>query len=216
MGLIKEGAIQAGTAYVGYVDIQDRTSEITTGLNHLLRQTYDPISLGYQIRIERDGHWRGQPESGSQNMAPIWMVDRTAWEQAGGRTIATSDPLNNPTTTSDEGTATTRVSLGTLALGQGRIVFIGALLPDPTDKYPHWFGLNGYGPTGLGHHLFQKAVTWSRGADGILVAGPTVPAGTSPTLPLTSVATGTPLVVALALGLLAGWLRITRRRRHPH
>ena len=33
---------------------------------------------------------------------------------------------------------------GTLKVGKGRIAIFGSLLPQPTEKYPHWFGLNGY------------------------------------------------------------------------
>jgi hypothetical protein len=216
MNLVGADAIKAGTAYVGYIDVQDHNSELTKGRNSLEHQTYDPISLGYQIRIERDGHWRGQPESGSHNMAPIWMIDRSAWEKAGGKTIATSDPLNNPTATTDEGTATDKVALGTLILGKGRIVFIGALLPDPTDQYPHWFGLDGYAPTALGHHLFQKAITWSRGAAGVV--GPVPPAaGTAgAALPTTSRSHPPALPPLLAIFALAalGLLARAKRRRH--
>jgi hypothetical protein len=138
------------------------------------------------------------------------MVDRAAWEKAGGKTVATSDPLSNAAATTDEGTATDKVSVGTLARGKGRIVFIGALLPDPTDQYPHWFGLNGYAPTALGHHLFQKAVTWSGGADGIVA--PLPPATGATALPATShqppVA---PLLVILAGAGLAAYRMVNRR-----
>ena len=215
MSIIQNDAINAGAGYVGYIDIQDRGDALTTGLNPLLRQTYDPTTLGYQIRIERDGHWRGQPESGTSNMSPIWMVDRTAWEHVGGKTLATSDPLSNPTSTADEGTNTNRVSLGTLTMGKGRIVFIGALLPPPTDRYPHWFGVNGYAPTALGHHLFQQAVTWSRGTQATLTGAPVAAAqgglpftsgGASPALPLTLV------ILVLTAGVL---VRARRLHRQP-
>jgi hypothetical protein len=87
---------------------------------------------------------------------------RSAWEKAGGNTIATADPLDSPTATTDEGTKTDKVGLGTLKLGKGRIVFIGALLPDPTDRFPHWFGLGSYSVTFTGYHIFDQAITWSR------------------------------------------------------
>jgi hypothetical protein len=166
MGVVAPAAIIHGTSYVGYVDVQDREDPMTKGLSKVMRQTYDPVALGYEIRIERDGHWRGQPESGTRNMAPIWMVRRADWEKAGGKTIATSDPLSNATAVPDEGTATDKTSVGTLKIGSGRIVILGALLPDPTDSYPHWFGLDGTAMTSFGHHLFQKAVTWARGTGG--------------------------------------------------
>ncbi len=161
MNLFDGNAVRFGQGYVGYVDIQDHNHPFTKGLPPAARQTYDPITLGYQLRIERDGHWAGNPESGTANMAPIWMVDRAAWEKAGGVTIATSDPLSQPKSAADEGTATDKVSVGTIKFGKGRVVFIGALLPDPTDKYPHWFGLGSYGVTFTGHYLFSQSITYS-------------------------------------------------------
>jgi hypothetical protein len=45
--------------------------------------------------MERDQYWPCSPsceESITVNSAPMWTVDREAWEGAGGETIATADP----------------------------------------------------------------------------------------------------------------------------
>jgi hypothetical protein len=205
-------------AYVGYVDIQDFSHPFTKGLPPASRQMYDPITLGYQLRIERDGHWSGQPESGTANMAPIWTIDRADWEKIGGKTIATAAPANDPKTTKAEGTATTQVALGTLALGKGRVVFIGALLPDPTDKYPHWFGLGNYGVTFTGHHIFTQAITYSAPGRVPLPSAAVAPAAS---LPATSgpgaVGPGWPalatlFLLALAAATAAAWAALYRGR----
>ncbi len=43
-----------------------------------------------------------------------------------------------------EGRATDRTSIGVIKLGRGKIMFFGALLPQPSERYPHWFGLDPY------------------------------------------------------------------------
>src|SRR5207253_3188203 len=85
MRLISDDDVKRGIGYVGYIDIQDHNHAFTKGLPPRARQTYDPITLGYQLRIERDGHWAGQPESGTANQAPIWTISRARWEKLGGK-----------------------------------------------------------------------------------------------------------------------------------
>jgi hypothetical protein len=59
-----------------------------------------------------------------------------------------------------EGTETNKTSIGVLKLGKGHIIIFGALLPQPTERYPHWFGLNGYTVSIPGQQLLLNALRW--------------------------------------------------------
>ena len=114
--------------------------------------------------MERDQYWPCSPtcdESGTENSAPARTVDRAAWEKLGGVTVATADPLGGKA--QGEGTKTDRTSIGTLPLGKGRIVVFGALLPQPTENYDHWFGVNAYTVSIPGQQLLLRALRWSGG-----------------------------------------------------
>lgn len=241
MGIISEADVKYGIGYVGYIDIQDTADPLVAGVpaqdryplaalsNPAVylsspisnrRETYDPVSIGYQMRAERDVHWAsGTPDSQTHNMAPIWMVSRAGWEKLGGHTVATTDPLSNPTATVDEGTSTDKVSLGTLRLGKGRIVVFGAMLPDPTDKYRHPFGLSSYSPSYPAQSIFRQAITYSAGdgrsAAPSAVEAATTRSGSASTLPNTvAVRDAGGAMVPLALvGVLGAALAGRRRRR---
>jgi hypothetical protein len=152
-------------SYVGYADI-DRNHPWTTGLYKRARQMFDPVGLGYPLLMERDQYWPCDPsgscdESITQNSSPMWTVDRAAWEAAGGATIATADPPEDRKQRY-EGTATDKTIIGTLPLGKGRLVIFGGLLPQPTEDYPHWFGLDAYTISIPGQQLLLQGLTWKR------------------------------------------------------
>lgn len=152
--------IPVGRGYVGYSDLQ-RTHPLTHDLLVTARQMYDPTGLGYPLLMERDGYWRDEGEqSGSRtfNSAPIYSVDRDAWEAAGGETVGTVDPPGRKETM--EGRSEDLTNIGILEQGKGRIVIFGALLPMPTEDYPHWFGLNGYTISAAGQTMLIRALSW--------------------------------------------------------
>lgn len=154
-------AIPRGFGYVGYSDLK-RTHPLTHDLLVTARQTYDPTGLGYPLLMERDGYWSdtGQGGSSTKNSAPIWAVDREAWENAGGTTIGTVDPPARKETT--EGTGERFTNIGFLPANKGRIVIFGALLPQPTEQFSHWFGLNAYAVSAAGQTMFIRALDWKR------------------------------------------------------
>jgi hypothetical protein len=43
-------------------------------------------------------------------------------------------------------------------VGKGRIVIFGALLPQASENYDHWFGLNPYTITIAGQEMLLKAL----------------------------------------------------------
>jgi hypothetical protein len=155
--------IQRRWGYVGYSDLK-RNHPLTHDLLVTARQTYDPTGLGYPLLMERDGYWSSdasQSGSNTQNNAPIWVVDRASWEGAGGETIGTVDPPEDRKQTI-EGTGEPFTNIGFLPSGKGRIVIFGALLPQPTEDFSHWFGLNPYTVSAAGQRMFLRSIGWKR------------------------------------------------------
>ena len=116
--------------YVGFVDFGDRSHPLNAGLRGVASQTYDTVPIGYQF---------GRRE----NCAPNWKVDSAAWE-AGGRHDRSAR------------TASAQTIYGELPLGKGRVRFLGALLPDPTEEFYHPYGLQNYAVTYTGYTLLQN------------------------------------------------------------
>ena len=148
-------------AYVGYADL-DHEHEWAEGLSSRARQMFDPVGLGYPLLMERDQYWPCSPEceeSITQNSAPMWTVDRAAWEAEGGETIATADPPEDRKG-EYEGQDDDKTIIGTLPFGKGRIVVLGGVLPQPTEDYPHWFGINAYTVSVTGQQMLINALTW--------------------------------------------------------
>src|SRR5258708_31847532 len=95
----------------------------------------EPVPIGYTI----DNTFSS---SSSVDTAPVWTVDQSAWEAAGGRTAGT--------------TGSGRTSLGEMPFGRGVVRILGALLPDPTGAYAHPFGVADYAVTYTGYTLFAN------------------------------------------------------------
>lgn len=155
-------AIRRHHAYVGYADL-DHEHPWADGLSSRARQMYDPVGLGYPLLMERDQYWPCSPEcekSSTRNSAPMWTIDREAWEGAGGETIATADPPESRKG-EYEGQETDKTIIGTLPFGDGRIVVLGGVLPQPTEEHPHWFGLNAYTVSVTGQQMLLNALTWT-------------------------------------------------------
>jgi hypothetical protein len=75
---------------------------------------------------------------------PWWAVDPAAFEAAGGEAAALDQ----------RGT----VMLGDLALGEGRVVVIGGLLPQPSEEHFHPYGLADYSVTSTGYQVLLNAL----------------------------------------------------------
>jgi hypothetical protein len=99
-------------------------------------QTYEPVPLGFDIG------------DSNNSTAPVYAVDQIEWERLGGRTVGVS--------TADQ------VTLGELKLGEGVVRVIGALLPMPTDRYYHPFGLASHALTYTGYQVLANALQWTR------------------------------------------------------
>lgn len=161
-------------AYVGYSDL-DRSHPLTDGLLATAWQTYAPTPIGYPLLMERDSYWdSGTNNEDAGNVSPtknssaIWTVDRDAWESAGGVTVGTADPPadrksvtegNNMDAVGKRDADQDKTEIGILEVGKGRIVIFGALLPQPTEDYPHWFGLNAYSLSSAGQTMLMRALS---------------------------------------------------------
>ncbi|MEX2458420.1 MAG: M14 family zinc carboxypeptidase [Actinomycetota bacterium] len=120
-------------------------------------QTYEPGPIGYYISPE------GSANAGcsvDRCDSPNWIVDLEAWEGAGG-TVAGRTVVKASEDPEDE-TTSVGVSLGELRLGRGRVRIVGALLPHPTEKNYHPFGLASYALTYTGYQIFENAIAYRR------------------------------------------------------
>jgi hypothetical protein len=107
------------------------------------RQMFEPTPLGFAIQDAG-----GADESNARQ----FDVDRVAWENAGGRTVATSADAG----ARDAAAVYNRVTIGEAALGKGDIRIAGALLPQPTEKFDHQYGLEPYATTYTGYVLARN------------------------------------------------------------
>ncbi|MGH2748474.1 MAG: M14 family zinc carboxypeptidase [Actinomycetota bacterium] len=159
MGIVKSG-ISGNVFYAGYVNFSTQKREVTysdplarkinqpgaaegqQGGEQHRRQTYEPVPLGIALQ---------NPNGGDANNSPVWYVSNSAWEKAKGRPRAVGTTGN-----------TTNVSFGEIKLGRGRVRILGALLPMPTDRFDHPFGLANYALTYSGYQLLNNVLTWNR------------------------------------------------------
>lgn len=128
LGVVNKDAISRTIHNAGHINIEDFEDRYLSGVHTTASQTYYPVPLGYTV---------------DDDAAPHFSVARAAWEQAGGKSIAYI--------TDEE-----RIGLGRLDMGQGTIGIFGALLPDPTEAYDHWFGLADYAVTVAGGQILNN------------------------------------------------------------
>jgi hypothetical protein len=121
------------TANVGFVDFGDRTHPLNADLRGVASQTYDVIPIGY-------------PDGGGA--APNWRVASSVWEAGGGYTAGTN--------------GSGQTIYGERALGEGKVTFLGALLPEPTEEFFHPYGLQNYAVTYTGYTLLANMLAHSR------------------------------------------------------
>jgi hypothetical protein len=151
--------------YLGYADL-DHNDPLTKDLPPTARETYDPVGLGFPLNMSRDAYWScdssGPCQSGTQNNAPIWTVPTAEIKDIhGARVIGTVDPPSTRQSI-NEGTGNALSDIGIVPLGRGRIAYFGALLPRPTEAFPHFFGLFGNTVTYIGQTMLLRAMTWQR------------------------------------------------------
>ncbi len=165
MGLVPDGAVGRQGVYAGNVSFTTDASSTTTygdplaagidrpgaaeGVNSR-RQTVEPIPIGYDLG----------------NDLPQWNVATAAWETEEGRVVGTQGTGN---------ASTSRVSLGELEVGAGRVRILGSFLTFPTTANYHPFGLSSYAVTDNGYTLARNLWSWQnpgQNAEPVLVDDP--------------------------------------------
>lgn len=158
LGVGEPGNVKAQRVFAPYIGFTTNGSDSTYG-DPLARnvnqpgaaegpgrrhQTVEPVPLGYAIQ-SANGDLLGHSFT--------WTVLPDAWTAAGGRVA---------------GTTGAAVSLGEIPLGQGRIRFVGGLLPDAEVRDPAGqkdvrpFGLANYALTYTGWQLLENLAQWER------------------------------------------------------
>jgi hypothetical protein len=134
LGLVEKEAFAKSKHNAGHIDIEDFEDPYTEKVHHTASQTYYEVPLGFSI---------------NEDTSPHFTIDRTAWESAGGKTVAYI---------TDE----SRVGLGHVQLGDGTVGIFGALLPKPTEKFDHFFGLANYAVTIAGGQILNNMIAFGR------------------------------------------------------
>ncbi|HET6398667.1 MAG TPA: hypothetical protein VFH47_03855, partial [Candidatus Thermoplasmatota archaeon] len=137
---VTEGAVSVQARYMGGIRM-DLSHEMLAKVRGGVKQTYEPTPLGYAV---------------GANAAPNWAVDPAALQQLGGEAAG----LECGTPNLSDPCAANGVALGRLPLGQGRVQFIGALLPDPTEEFYHPYGLDHYATTYSGNQILRNMLGW--------------------------------------------------------
>jgi Zinc carboxypeptidase len=170
--------IRTGSFYAGWADFDDgrgptyRRHRLAKGVNKEgtaegqgevdgqtfdnRHQTYEPVPLGYYVSPEGSGNAACDSDRCD---SPNWIVDQDAWKAAGGTTAGRTlvRETTEPGSPSHTGT-----SLGELKFGDGVSRIAGALLPNPTTKNYHPYGLFSYALTYTGYQLFENLIAYRR------------------------------------------------------
>jgi hypothetical protein len=137
LGVVPKEAVQDIKVYQPYANIVDFQHSLVEGLRPNARQMVEAAILGYGI---------------GDNASPMTIVTRSAWEGAGGKTVATT---GNNTGESDVGN---QASIGEVKVGKGLIRIMGGALPTPSEELDHRYGLRDYGPTYSGLFVLENSL----------------------------------------------------------
>ncbi len=211
MGIVPDDAVTEQAVYAGNVQFTDDGGDTATyddplaadvdqpgaaeGPGHR-HQVAEPVPTGYAIMNAQGGDFNSHPE---------WSVDRTAFEDAGGRVV---------------GQLGQDVSLGEVPVGDGVVRVLGSLLPTPTEAFDHPYGLASYGVTYTGYAVLRNLMDWTN-PNGAAAGAPTggeeapapAPAGEAAAAPLPTTGGGGDLVPLAMLALLGALALAHRRRR---
>ena len=148
LGLVNASALTVNRTDAGHVDflapLGDHPYE--QGLVGAPSQTYYEVMLGYP----------------SRSSAPNYGVQRTAWEAAGGTTVATVGAQGS--------SSSPNTALGIMPVGAGQVVIFGAVLPQAIEELvvesgartttPHPYGLASFAPTITGGQVLDNILAY--------------------------------------------------------
>ena len=130
LGIVRKRAIHRRVYTAGHINIDDWDDRYVKGLPSTASQTYYEVPLGYSV---------------DQDTSPHWIVKAGALDRANGKAIAHIEEESE-------------IGLGRVRKGRGTIGFIGALLPQPTEEYDHFYGLADYGVTVAGGMILNQMI----------------------------------------------------------
>jgi hypothetical protein len=139
LGVVPGDAVKDITVYQPYANMQDFSHPLLEGLRHNARQLVEAPVLGYEI---------------GNDASPMTVVEKAAWESAGGKTIGTTGN-NSGSSNPDQDSVT---SIGELRLGGGLVRIVGGALPTPTEANDHRYGLRNYALTYTGLFIMENAI----------------------------------------------------------
>jgi hypothetical protein len=137
MGVVTPDEVSDINVYQPYANIEDFDHPMVQRLRLNARQLAEYTLIGYGI---------------GNNQSPMSVVDRAAWEEGNGYTVATTAPGSGG---SDDGT---RTSVGELPLGSGKIRILGGGLGMPTEVNDHRYGLRDYSLTYTGLFILENSM----------------------------------------------------------
>ncbi|HYN36023.1 MAG TPA: hypothetical protein VEV82_03510 [Actinomycetota bacterium] len=118
---------------------QAETDELDDVENHR-HQTNEPVPIG--IAIE-------DANGSDQFNSPVWFVEAAEVDAAGGEVVGTTSDFTN-------------ASLGEINHKGGVVRWVGGVLPDPSEKFDHPFGIANYAPTYSGYQIIQNLLTYEK------------------------------------------------------
>jgi hypothetical protein len=174
MGFVAPSAIAKHHVYAGYLGFtrdggatDTYADPLATNINQPgaaegsghRHQTFEPVPLGFDIGSRTSCSGQPPPTGpATQCTSPVWTVLQSAWEAplqgANSRTVGQIN-ANFPG-------GGNRAGFGELQLGCGRVRIMGALIPMPTERYYHPFGLANYAVTYSGYQAFKNLLQWNR------------------------------------------------------
>jgi hypothetical protein len=134
LGVVRPSSVQRRVYTAGHVNPTAWGDPYLRKVHETASQTYYEVPLGYSL---------------ADDTSPHWVVMQEAWEEAGGVSIAYVEEE-------------TEIGLGRVKLGRGTVGIFGAILPDPTEKYDHFYGLADYAVSVAGGQILNNMIAFRR------------------------------------------------------
>ena len=140
LGIVKKAAVGRRVFTAGHIKPTAWDDPYMRKVHHTASQTYYEVPLGYSL---------------DDDTSPHWIVEQGAWEAAGGKSIAY---VGEEPAMGEEAD----IVLGRVKVGRGTVGIFGAILPDPTERYDHLFGLADYAVSVAGGQILNNMIALGR------------------------------------------------------
>jgi hypothetical protein len=140
MDVVPSASIHQGFYYAGCSNLV-REHALNVGVRGLARMLFEPVPLGYTI---------------SSNSAPGYYFDIDAMKAAGGDIAGYGGAGQGCVERMNQ------TNLGIVKVGSGKVTFIGAMLPDPSEEFYHPYGLDSYATTYSANQILRNALGWEQ------------------------------------------------------